>query len=77
MVLVRDAGIGIPMDSRERVFERFVRLAPSVMATKSGSGLGLFISRTLARGMGGDVMIIDSELGKGTTVAVKLPKAQG
>jgi signal transduction histidine kinase len=73
-ILVHDAGIGIPSDGHERVFERFVRLAPNVMATKSGSGLGLFISRSLARRMGGDVVIVESEPGKGTTMAVKLPK---
>ncbi|HKC19021.1 MAG TPA: HAMP domain-containing sensor histidine kinase, partial [Candidatus Dormibacteraeota bacterium] len=71
-ILIRDSGIGIPETDRDRVFERFVRLAPTVMPTKSGSGLGLFISRGLARGMGGDVVIVDSEPGKGTTMAVKL-----
>jgi signal transduction histidine kinase len=73
-ILVRDAGIGISADDREKVFERFIRLAPTVMPTKSGSGLGLFISRSLARGMGGDLVVLDSELGKGTTMAIKLPK---
>jgi signal transduction histidine kinase len=73
-ILVRDSGIGIPADGREKVFERFVRLAPTLMPTKAGSGLGLFISRSLARGMGGDLVILESELGKGTTMAVKLPK---
>jgi PAS domain S-box-containing protein len=73
-ILIHDKGIGIPSDGHERVFERFVRLAPNVMATKSGSGLGLFISRSLARRMGGDVVIVESELGHGTTMAVKLSK---
>jgi PAS domain S-box-containing protein len=68
-ILVRDGGIGIPEEARERVFERFVRLAPTVMPTKSGSGLGLYISRNLARGMGGEVVIVDSRLGKGTQIA--------
>jgi PAS domain S-box-containing protein len=76
-ILVRDAGIGIPLDGREKVFERFVRLAPSVMPTKAGSGLGLFISRNLARRMGGDIVVVDSQPGKGTTMAVKLPKPTG
>ena len=74
LILIRDSGIGIPADGQDKVFERFVRLAPTVMPTKAGSGLGLFISRSLARGMGGDVLIVESELGKGTTMAVKLPK---
>ena len=78
-ILVRDSGIGIPPEARARVFERFVRLAPSVMPTKSGSGLGLFIARSLARNMGGDVSIVDSEPGRGTTMVVKLlaPRTDG
>jgi PAS domain S-box-containing protein len=72
MIIVRDTGIGIPSDAHERVFDRFVRLAPAVMATKAGSGLGLFISRTLARGMGGDVTVITSAPGDGTAMAVRL-----
>jgi signal transduction histidine kinase len=73
VILVRDSGIGIPADGHDKVFERFVRLAPTLMPTKAGSGLGLFISRSLARGMGGDLVILESEPGKGTTMAVKLP----
>ena len=76
MILVRDAGIGIPEEDRERAFERFVRLAPTVMPTKAGSGLGLFISRALARGMGGDVVIVESDPGNGTTTAIKLPQQE-
>jgi signal transduction histidine kinase len=72
-ILVGDAGIGIARDAHEKVFERFVRLGPSGIPTSPGSGLGLFISRKLARQMGGDVAVAESEPGKGTTMVVTLP----
>lgn len=56
---VLDRGPGIPAEQRERAFERFVRLDPNA----SGAGLGLFLARGLARGMGGDVSVADREDG--------------
>ncbi|MDB5738043.1 MAG: sensor histidine kinase [Sphingomonas bacterium] len=51
--IVVDAGRGVPEKDRERVFDKFERLG----AREPGSGLGLYISRRLARAMGGDVAI--------------------
>lgn len=58
-LLVLDRGPGIPADQRERAFERFARLDPN----SSGAGLGLFVARGLARGMGGEISVADREDG--------------
>lgn len=69
---VIDHGRGIPPEDLERVFERFERVEDPLNMTTSGAGLGLYIVRSLAKGLGGDVKI-SSVLGSGTTVTVKLP----
>ena len=51
-----DRGPGIPFDAEDRIFERFYRIDNSLTRTASGMGIGLPISRALARGMGGDLM---------------------
>jgi signal transduction histidine kinase len=54
-VVVRDHGRGIPADSLDKVFEKFYRVEDPMTMSTSGTGLGLFIARRLARAMGGDV----------------------
>jgi signal transduction histidine kinase len=54
-VEVRDTGIGIPADRLEAIFQPFVQVDASRARTHEGTGLGLTISRDLARGMGGDL----------------------
>lgn len=68
-LLVHDTGPGIPADQREAIFEEFRQ----VEGTVGGSGLGLPISRRLARLMGGEVTV-ESELGKGSVFHVDLPR---
>jgi signal transduction histidine kinase len=68
--LVVDAGRGVAPADRERVFEKFERLG----ATEPGSGLGLYISRRLARAMGGDLVIEDAP-GAGACFVFTLPVA--
>jgi heavy metal sensor kinase len=65
VVTVADSGIGIPTDSRERIFDRFFRIdaargrdAPRFSA--SGAGLGLSIARWIARAHGGDLRLLHS-----------------
>ncbi len=69
---VTDAGPGIPEDERDAVFERFVRWRPAGYETQPGTGLGLFISRTLAGRMGGSISVVDAP-GGGTMLRVRLP----
>ncbi|WP_158219714.1 ATP-binding protein [Ideonella sp. A 288] len=63
---VIDTGDGIPADSLERVFDAFEQAGPGAAARRAGAGLGLTISRQLARAMGGDVRC-SSIVGVGTT----------
>lgn len=69
---VSDTGIGIAPENFELIFERFKQADASVSRKYGGTGLGLPISRNLARLMGGDVTVA-SELGKGSTFSILLP----
>jgi signal transduction histidine kinase len=68
--VVADQGSGIAPENHERVFEKFERLG----AREPGSGLGLYISRRLARAMGGHIMI-ESGAGEGARFVFTLPAA--
>lgn len=69
VISVSDQGGGIPIEDRERVFEKFERLGRS---GDGGSGLGLYISRRLARAMGGD-LTIEEAAGSGARFVLTLP----
>ena len=69
---VRDTGIGIPTDSLESVFEIFVQADGSITRRFGGTGLGLALSRRLARELGGEVRVIESREGVGTVFEVKI-----
>jgi signal transduction histidine kinase len=71
---VQDSGIGIAADQLERIFEPFVQVRADLTRPHEGAGLGLAISRDLARGMGGD-LTVESVLGSGSTFTVTLPRA--
>ena len=68
---VTDSGAGIPEDALERIFEPFVQLDGGLTRAAEGAGLGLAISRRLARLMGGD-LTVDSVLGQGSTFTLSL-----
>jgi len=70
MLSITDQGPGIAPEDRERVFDKFERLGRSDVA---GSGLGLYISRRLARAMGGDILIEGGPGGKGACFVLQLP----
>jgi two-component system OmpR family sensor kinase len=74
VLMVRDHGPGMPPDEAERVFDRFYRGTDS--GRDGGSGLGLFIVATLARGFGGRASV-DSTPGAGTAFTVVLPLDPG
>jgi CheY-like chemotaxis protein len=69
---VTDTGIGIPPENADVIFERFKQGDASVSRKYGGTGLGLPISRNLARLMGGDISF-RSEPGKGTTFSLRIP----
>jgi signal transduction histidine kinase/CHASE3 domain sensor protein len=72
VIQVQDTGVGIPADRLQSIFEPFVQVDAGLTRTVAGAGLGLAISRDLARAMGGD-LTVESELGKGSTFSVTLP----
>jgi signal transduction histidine kinase len=69
-VIVADQGHGIATGDQDRIFGKFERVDPSEPGT---SGLGLYISRALARAMGGDITV-DSAPGQGARFALTLPR---
>ncbi len=71
---VRDTGIGIPAGEIERIFAPFAQIGRSLASPKEGAGLGLSISRDLARGMHGDLRATSGE-GEGSTFTLTLPQA--
>ncbi|HEX6534718.1 MAG TPA: PAS domain-containing sensor histidine kinase [Gemmatimonadaceae bacterium] len=71
-IRVRDSGIGIAPEKLASVFEPFVQIDRTVAGTREGVGLGLSISRELARGMGGD-LTAQSVPGEGSEFCLVLP----
>jgi signal transduction histidine kinase len=69
---VADTGPGIPQESLKVVFEPFKQLPEANKAIRKGYGLGLSITKQLVKLMGGDI-IVESEVGRGTTFTVTLP----
>jgi two-component system, OmpR family, phosphate regulon sensor histidine kinase PhoR len=73
-IIVEDNGDGIPAQHLERLFERFYRVDRARSRDMGGTGLGLAIVKHLALLHGGEVSV-DSELGKGSTFTIHLPKS--
>lgn len=73
---VRDTGHGIAPDDHMRVFEPFGRTKSAQIGAIEGTGLGLPLSRGLARAMGGDLTLLKSARGAGTTMRLTLPLAE-
>jgi len=72
---VRDRGVGIPPEELKRIFRRFYRVSHRALAHVKGTGLGLFIVRSIARRHGGKVFAESAGEGKGTTVTLELPRS--
>lgn len=75
IVRVKDFGIGIPPVELKRIFRRFYRVPSSLTQKKKGTGLGLFIVRTIVKKHGGRIFAESKGEGEGSTFIVQLPKA--
>ncbi|HEX8188138.1 MAG TPA: ATP-binding protein, partial [Pyrinomonadaceae bacterium] len=74
-VRVRDSGIGIHHNQLKRIFKRFYRVPGHFMARFKGTGLGLFIVRSVVERHGGRVYAESEGLGRGSTFTIRLPRA--
>jgi len=72
---VQDHGVGIPAQELKRVFRRFYRVPSRALTSVKGTGLGLFIVRSIAGKHGGRVFAQSEGEGRGTTVFLELPRS--
>jgi len=72
---VIDQGLGIPERHRDRIFQRFHQVDDDIdHRSISGTGIGLYLVQHLAQAHGGKVWLESSEVGRGSTFSVRLPK---
>ena len=72
---VRDTGFGITPDQATRLFLPFTQADSSTTRIYGGTGLGLALSRRLARAMGGDLTLEESAVGQGSCFLIRIPAA--
>lgn len=73
-ISVRDQGIGIPEEHLDQIFNRFSRIDSPLTREREGTGLGLYITKSLVESLGGTIHV-ESQSGVGSTFTVSLPAA--
>lgn len=76
LLRVRDHGVGIPAHELKRIFKRFYRVPSRYLNQIKGTGLGLFIVRSIARKHGGKVSAESEGEGRGATITLELPRSK-
>lgn len=74
-ICVRDSGRGVPRGQVERIFEPFTQADQTHTREVQGTGLGLTVSRQFARLLGGEVRVVETAVGQGSTFTFTLPRA--
>jgi two-component system, OmpR family, phosphate regulon sensor histidine kinase PhoR len=74
-ISVRDQGIGIPEAHLDQLFNRFSRIDSPLTREREGTGLGLYITKSLVESLGGTILV-ESQFGQGSIFTVCLPAAQ-
>lgn len=73
-VSVSDEGIGIPSHQRDRIFRKFTRLDNALSRKTEGTGLGLFLTKSIVEAHDGRIWFGDNETGSGTVFTFSLPR---
>ena len=73
-VRIQDRGVGIPAAQLKRIFKRFYRVPGRVMGRVKGTGLGLYIVRSVIAKHGGRVFAESEGPGQGSTFTIQLPR---
>ena len=76
-VLVKDSGVGIPLKNQSLLFHKLQQAGDMILArdVTEGTGLGLYLSKLIVEGMGGEIALEASEMGVGSTFSFTLPLA--
>ena len=72
-IYIKDTGIGIAPDDQQKLFNKFQQVSTQQYGKPQGSGLGLYISKLIAKKMSGDLWLERSEVNKGSTFGFSLP----
>lgn len=75
LLTVRDTGIGIAKEDIPKALEKFGQVRGEIFHSHEGAGIGLSLSKSLVNALGG-TLVIESEVGKGTTVFVRFPRVR-
>ena len=76
VIAVTDTGVGIPEESRDKVFDKFTQADATTTRRFGGTGLGLAICKSYMTFMGGNLELFDGPSGKGTLVHITIPLAR-
>lgn len=72
IISVKDTGLGIPAEDQEKIFEKSYRSEGAKQISSDGTGLGLYIARSVAKKVGADIWV-ESKVGEGSTFFFSIP----